>query len=74
MPHITLQPTFNHNKNADILVDCCPSQVFGKKQGKAVVLKPRDCTTCRECVNIEGVELGKVKDHFICNLSVIQSL
>ena len=70
MPAISLNGNFNHAKNTDALIDCCPSRVFGKKKGRAVVEKPRDCTTCRECINLEGVELGKVKDHFICTHGV----
>lgn len=66
MPNITLDESFNHEKNADSLIGCCPAKVFGKKKGKAVVVKERDCTTCRECIKLDGVNLGKVKDHFIC--------
>jgi ferredoxin-like protein FixX len=77
MPNIVIESTFNHEKNMENLINCCPSKVFGKKKGKAVVVNERDCTTCRECIKLEGVTLGKVKDHFICtafsNLVSIES-
>ena len=66
MPSIKIEEDFNHEKYGDSLVDCCPAQVFGKKKGKAVVIRERDCTTCRECIKLEHVSLGKVADHFIC--------
>lgn len=52
MPNITLGANFNHQKSADDLVRCCPAQVFGKKKEKAVVLRERDCTTCRQCIQL----------------------
>ena len=33
--------------------------------------RPRDCTTCRQCIGLEGVELGKIKDHFIFTIESI---
>lgn len=66
MPSIQIANDFNHEKYADSLINCCPSKVFAKKKGKAVVVNERDCTTCRACINLDGIELGKIKDHFIC--------
>lgn len=45
--------------------------VFEVKKSKAVVKRPRDCTTCRQCIALEGVELGKIKDHFIFTIESI---
>lgn len=41
------------------------------KKNKAVVVRSRDCTTCRQCVALEGVELGKINDHFIFTIESI---
>ena len=71
MPSIRLEDTFNHEKHAESLVNCCPVQVFEKRKGKAAVVRERDCTTCRECIKLEGVSLGKVNDHFICTLRLM---
>ena len=72
MPTIALLPTFNHEKYAEVIVSACPANVFAVKKGKAVVVKERDCTTCRECIKLEGVSLEKVKDHFICKTYAMQ--
>lgn len=74
MPLITLADTFNHDKHAAELINCCPAQVFKLSKGKAIVHNSRDCTTCRQCVNLDGVRLGKIKDTFICTNEAIQSL
>jgi DNA-directed RNA polymerases I and III subunit RPAC1 len=66
MPVISIEENFDMGKNGEKLVGCCPAGVFEKKKGKVVVAKPRDCTTCRECIKLDGISLGKVGDHFIC--------
>ena len=55
-------------ENARILKKKCPMKVFDIEDGVAVVKNLRACTSCRECIRDEslGVQLGKVKDHFIC--------
>lgn len=65
MPEITLNEKFNHEKYAETLVEVCPGKVFSMKKGKALVKDPRNCTTCRECLKLDGVVLEKVKDHFL---------
>jgi ferredoxin-like protein FixX len=37
MPNIEITSAFNHEKHADDLINCCPSKVFAKKKGKAIV-------------------------------------
>ena len=51
----------------------CPVGVFDIEDGHAVVAHPRRCTTCRECIRHKGqdVDLGKRKDHFICNIYLV---
>jgi len=71
MPDIEINGNFNHEKNAEALVNCCPTNVYEMKKGKAVVAKPRQCTTCRQCIALEGVDLGKIKDHFIFTIESI---
>ena len=71
MPNIEINEKFNHEKSGQTLVDCCPANVFETKKGKAIVAKTRDCTTCRQCIGLEGVELGKIKDHFIFTIESI---
>lgn len=73
MPSITIEPDFDFPKNGAKLVDCCPAQVFEKKKNKVVVARERDCTTCRECIKLEHVSLGKISDHFICTFPPMQS-
>lgn len=60
--------------HAEELVQKCPVNVFeiedfGKGRRKAKVVRPRDCTLCRECVRGDGwdkrVELRRVKEHVI---------
>ena len=53
------------------MVNCCPVNVFEMKKNKAIVAKQKNCTTCRQCIALEGVELGKVKDHFIFSIESI---
>jgi DNA-directed RNA polymerase I and III subunit RPAC1 len=50
MPEIEINEKFNHEKNAEILKNCCPVDVFDVKKGKAIVVRPKDCTTCRQCI------------------------
>lgn len=50
------------------MIGGCPAKVFSKKKGKAVVSNERDCTTCRECIKLDGISLGKIKDHFIFSI------
>ena len=66
MPSIAIEAAFDHDKNGQKLIDCCPVDVFGKKKGKVVALNQRACTTCRECIKLDHISLGKVEDHFIC--------
>lgn len=66
MPDVTLNEKFDHEKYAETLVEVCPGKVFNLKKKKAVVANPRSCTTCRECLKLDGVELAKINDHFIC--------
>jgi DNA-directed RNA polymerase I and III subunit RPAC1 len=61
-------------KDAEELVKKCPMKVFDieelGKEKKAVVARPRNCSTCRECIREpewqKRVVLAKKKDHFIC--------
>ena len=62
MPNIEIKDSFDHEKYGEALVGCCPVNVFKMKKNKVKVVNARDCTTCRQCVTVEGVELGKVKD------------
>lgn len=55
MPEISLNEKFDHDKYAESLVDVCPGKVFKIKKNKAVVVEPRNCTTCRECLKLDGV-------------------
>ncbi len=55
MPDISLNEKFDHDKYAESLVDVCPGKVFKIKKNKAVVVEPRNCTTCRECLKLDGV-------------------
>lgn len=50
MPDIEINDKFNHEKNAETLKNCCPADVFEVKKSKAVVARPKDCTTCRQCI------------------------
>jgi DNA-directed RNA polymerase I and III subunit RPAC1 len=63
---------------ADELARTCPVNVFdiedmGPGERRATVVRPRDCTLCRECVRGDGwdkrVQLRRVKEHFICKPS-----
>ena len=64
LPLISLKtPDLASNK---ALKDLCPVGVFDIEQGKTVVKYPRNCTSCRECLKTELVELAKHKEHFIC--------
>jgi DNA-directed RNA polymerase I and III subunit RPAC1 len=62
--------------DAKELVKLCPTNVYdlediGNHQ-KAYVKNPRNCTTCRECIRPpqfkDRIDLGKIKDHYECNL------
>jgi DNA-directed RNA polymerase I and III subunit RPAC1 len=55
LPSIKLNETFDHAKNAEKLVNACPVEVFAMKGQKAEVKNSRKCTTCRECIKLEGV-------------------
>lgn len=72
MPDISLTDKFDHEKYAESLVDVCPGKVFKIKKNKAVVVDPRSCTTCRECLKLDGVEVAKISDHFICKYYLIE--
>ncbi len=50
MPDIEINEKFNHERNAQALVDCCPVNVYSIKKNKAVVSNSRACTTCRQCI------------------------
>ncbi len=59
---------------AEELVQKCPMKVFdiedfGGGRKKAKVVRPRECTLCRECIRGDGwdkrVQLRRVKEHFI---------
>lgn len=65
MPSINILKNFEHEKG-EALVSACPGDVFKMKKGKVEVANPRACTTCRECLKLEGVELEKIQDHFLC--------
>lgn len=45
--------------------------IFKLKKNKAVIENSRNCTTCRQCINVEGVELGKIKDNYIFTIESI---
>lgn len=64
-PEITLLPSFNQERAAD-LVASCPVGVFDLEDSKAHVRDARKCTTCRQCIKYEGVSLAKRNEHFIC--------
>ena len=71
MPSIKIEEGFDHQKNGDKLIGCCPASVFEKKKNKVVVARERDCTTCRECIKLDNIFLGKISDHFICTFGLI---
>ena len=73
LPAVTLLDTFE-GAEADALKAACPMGVFdvediGKGTRRAVVARPRDCTTCRECLRPAGwgdrVALSRVMGHYI---------
>ena len=73
LPAVTLLDTFV-GEEADALKAACPMGVFdvediGKGTRRAVVARPRDCTTCRECLRPAGwsdrVALTRVMGHYI---------
>jgi len=73
MPEVKINGKITEEK-AEELVKLCPNKVFdiediGNKK-KAIVARPRDCTTCRECIKHvefkEKIELNKIKDHYEC--------
>jgi len=75
MPEIKLLQEIR-GKKAKQLVDLCPMKVFdiedlGNGEFRAYVARPRQCTMCRECIREQKwqnkVQLGRVKDHFICS-------
>lgn len=64
-------------EEADKLKAACPMGVFdiedlgGKRT--AIVKNPRDCTTCRECLESfpgkeKGLKLGKAKNHYLFSI------
>ncbi len=84
LPHITLKEEI-YDEEAERLKSCCPKDVFDiedlssqmkastGRSKRAVVKNPRDCTTCRECIEHfpQKVNLQKVKDHFIFRVESI---
>lgn len=81
------QITFNKDilgANAEKLKQTCPMNVFDieelPKGGKrAIVANPRNCTTCRECIesfNGEemGLVLGKAKQHYLFSIESTGSI
>ena len=69
MPDIQLKRKLT-GQDAVQIKKVCPVGVFDIEDGVAIMANPRKCTTCRECIihNGEDIDLGKRKDHFICNL------
>ncbi len=67
MPDISIRIP-QKDLDASKLVELCPKNVFDIEDGHAVVVRPRDCTACRRCIEEipEGiVDLAKVKDCFL---------
>ncbi|KAJ8903407.1 hypothetical protein NDN08_004515 [Rhodosorus marinus] len=55
------------------LKDMCPSNCFDiEESGKAVAVRPGQCTMCRECIRHgdweEKIRLSRVRDHFIFSI------
>lgn len=79
MPEITFSGQGVFDEEAKVLKQLCPMNVFdieelgnsshpGEPSVRAVVARPRDCTTCRECIRgdwSKKVNLKRIKDHFI---------
>ncbi|KAF8821774.1 Dna-directed Rna polymerase I RPAC1 [Cardiosporidium cionae] len=55
-------------EEAKELKSLCPMGVFDIEDGHIVAKNPRNCTTCRMCLERfpSRVELRKIKNHFIC--------
>nr|WCZ58723.1 DNA-directed RNA polymerases I and III subunit RPAC1 [Seculamonas ecuadoriensis] len=69
LPHIAVSQELDI-EDADRLVQMCPMNVFEKNsRGQVDVVRPRNCTMCRECIRHPGwdkkVSLKREKNHFI---------
>lgn len=80
LPEIRLQKDILDQDALD-LKKCCPMDVFDiedmpGKGKRAVVSKPRQCTTCRECLETfpgeaKGLVLGKRKNHYLFSIESV---
>lgn len=80
MPQITLRRDIL-DKDAVTLKKTCPKDVFdiedlGGGRKRAIVAAPRNCTTCRECIdtfpgNEKGLVLGKRKNHYLFSIESV---
>jgi DNA-directed RNA polymerases I and III subunit RPAC1 len=73
--HYRILPEISFTKKikgeeAKKIKELCPLKVFDiEEEGVLVAKRPRDCTMCRECIRKDdevGIQLERVKDHFIC--------
>jgi len=64
--------------DAQELKNVCPMKVFDIEEstGKCFAARPRDCTTCRACIERfpERVQLTKIKDHFLFSVETFGSI
>jgi DNA-directed RNA polymerase I and III subunit RPAC1 len=69
MPDITFKTKID-GADAKKLKKTCPLGVFDIEDGVATVANARKCTMCRECIRdpkfTDTINLGKLKDHYIC--------
>merc|ERR1719498_1644035 len=75
-PEIILNEEFT-GKAAEELVKVCPTGVFDIEDDAAYVANPRNCTTCRACLEKYGedkIEVNKIKNHFLFNIESVGSL
>ena len=66
LPKVTVPADIKPAK-AKKLVEVCPLKVFDLENAGGLVARPRDCTSCRECIRDGeyGVTLGKQTDYYI---------
>lgn len=62
--------------DAKALKNVCPVGVFDIEDDQAVVANPRNCTTCRACIEKfdDRVEVNKIKTHFLFSVESVGSL
>lgn len=74
-PEIVLKHRFEGSEAQD-LVKVCPVGVFDIEDNIAVAANPRNCTTCRACLEKFGdkVEVNKIKNQFLFTIESVGSL